>query len=222
VEVGKVFLRAFDNGRQLGSNATVADGNSQGYTYSASLQLQRQGLPAGTTCQFFPSPAVLLPGTSGYGSRIITVAQGTALGTYPFTVVASDGNLTSQVAAKLFLVDSSVSVAPASQVALSGQVANYSLTLAPLNTTSLAVQLTCPVTPPGPKCSLDGVDVGTGQRQLSIDTQSAPPGDYTFTVTGTSAGVSHSASAQLKIENAALALSKTVATVPVGSSTDSI
>ena len=97
VELGKVFLRAFDNGRQLGSNATVADGNSQGYAYSASLQLQCQGLPAGTTCQFFPSPAVLLPGTSGYGSLIITVAQGTALGTYPFTVVASDGNLTSQV-----------------------------------------------------------------------------------------------------------------------------
>ena len=188
--------------------------------YSTSLQLQCQGLPAGATCQFFPNPAVLLPGTSGSGSVSIAVAQGTALGTYPFTIVASDGNLTSQIAAKLILVDFSVSLTPASQVTLPGQPVNYSLMLTPLNSTGLAVQLSCPVTPPGPKCSLDGAYVVSGQRQLTIDTQSAPVGDYSFTVTGTSVGVSHSASAQLRIENAALTLSKTSATVPVGSSTN--
>jgi len=76
------------------------------------------------------------------------------------------------------------------------------------------------VTPVGPKCSLDGTYVQPGQNILSIDPQTAPVGNYSITVTGTSSGVSHGTSAQLKIEDATIAISKTAATVNVGSSTN--
>jgi hypothetical protein len=188
--------------------------------YSTSLQLQCQGLPAGSTCQFDRNPATLLPGTFATVALTISVDQGTARGFYPFTIVASDVSTTSQIAATLGVADFNVSVSPASRITFPGQAANYTLTIASLFGWSQNVQLSCPVTPPGPKCSLDGAFAQPGQIPFSIDTQSVGVADYTFIVTGSSSGTSHSASAQLKIEDASLMLSKTSATVPAGSSTD--
>src|SRR6267143_5390235 len=153
-------------------------------------------------------------------SLTVTAAQGTPRGSYPFTVVASDGAITTQLAATLGISDFSLSFCPPSQIAFPGQRASYTLTITPLNGWSQGVQISCPVTPPGPKCSLDGTYVQPGQNILSIDPQTAPVGNYSITVTGTSSGVSHGTSAQLKIEDATMAISKTAATVNVGSSTN--
>jgi hypothetical protein len=76
-----------------------------------------------------------------------------------------------------------------------------------------------PVVPPRPKCSFDGSAFLPGTYPLSIDPQKAQPGNYSINVTGTSLGVSHRTSVALKIEDAAIGLSKMVDTVSVGNST---
>jgi len=52
---------------------------------------------------------------------------------YPFTIVASDGTITSQVAATLGISDFSISISPTSQVAYPGQGASYTLNITPAN-----------------------------------------------------------------------------------------
>ena len=188
--------------------------------YATTLGFSCQGLPRGASCVFTPSTLNLAPNFFAGISTTVQVASGTPLGSYPFTIVASDGAVTSQVAATLGVSDFSLSISPASRIAFPGQGASYTLTVTPLNGWSQGVQLSCPVIPPGPKCLLDGTFVQPGQTTLSIDPQAAPAGDYNFIVTGTSSGVSRTAAAQLKIEDATIAISKTAATVKVGSSTN--
>ena len=188
--------------------------------YATTLSFSCQGLPAGASCVFTPSTLDLAPNFFAAINTTVQVASGTPLGNYPFTFVANDGTITSQVAATLGISDFSISISPTSQVAYPGQGASYTLNITPLNGWSQGVQISCPVTPVGPKCSLDGTYVQPGQNILSIDPQTAPIGNYSITVTGTSSGVSHGTSAQLKIEDATMAISKTAATVNVGSSTN--
>src|SRR6266403_2156578 len=188
--------------------------------YATTLSFSCQGLPTGASCIFTPSTLNLAPNFFAGIITTVQVANGTPLGSYPFTIVASDGAITSQVAATLGVSDFSLSILPASRIAFPGQGASYTLTVTPLNGWSQGVQLSCPVTPPGPKCSLDGAFVQPGQTAVNIDPQAAPVGNYSFTVSGASSRVSHSASAQLKIEDATIAMSKTAATVSVGSSTN--
>lgn len=188
--------------------------------YTTSVQLQCQGLPAGATCQFGMNPAPLLPSTFASVSLTVSVALGTPRGSYPFTILASDGSVSSQISATLGISDFSLSVSPAMQIGYPGQGASYTLTITPLNGWGQSVQIACPVTPPGPKCSLDGASLSPGVTTLTIDPKSAPIGNYSFTVTGSSSGVTHSASGQFNIEDATLALSATSATVNVGSSTN--
>jgi subtilisin family serine protease len=187
--------------------------------YATSVQLQCQGLPASATCQFGSNPLSLLPGAFAGTSLTIAVAPGTTFGNYPFTIVASDSSVNSQLSATLGVSDFGLGIAPATLVAFPGGSANYTLTMNSLFGWSQAVQLSCAVTPPGPKCSADGTSLAPGQTTLSLNTQSVPAGNYSVTVSGTGLGVTHNASAQLKIEDATLAVSSTSATIPVGSST---
>src|SRR5260370_1440346 len=186
--------------------------------YARSVQLHCQGLPAGATCLFGSNPATVLPSTFAPVNTTISVAQGTTRGSYPFTIVASDGSVSATIAATLGISDFSLTVTPSSQIVFPGQGAGYTLTVNSLGGWGQSVQISCPVTPPGPKCSLDGTYVSPGQTPLNIDPQSPPPGDYTLTVTGSASGVTHSTMASIKIENATIALSKTTYTVSVGSS----
>lgn len=188
--------------------------------YTTSVQLQCQGLPAGATCQFGMNPAPLLPSTFASVSLTVSVALGTPRGSYPFTILASDGSVSTQISATLGISDFSLSVSPAMQIGYPGQGASYTLTITPLNGWGQSVQIACPVTPPGPKCSLDGASLSPGVTTLTIDPKSAPVGNYSFTVTGSSSGVTHSTSGQFNIEDATLALSTTSVTVSVGSSTN--
>src|SRR5882724_4455154 len=55
--------------------------------------------------------------------------------------------------------------------------------------------------------------------QPSIDSQSAPTGNYSISITANGAGVSHATTVALNIEDATIALSKTTDTVSVGNST---
>jgi hypothetical protein len=187
--------------------------------YSTSVQIQCQGLPAGASCQAGQDPATLLPGTFLTDSLTVTAAQGTPRGSYPFTIVVTDGIATKQLAATLGIADFSLSVTPSTQVTFPGQATSYSLMLTPLNGWSQTVQISCPVTPPGPKCSMDGTSTLPGTYAMSIDPQSAPTGNYSISITANGAGVSHATTVALNIEDATIALSKTADTVSVGNST---
>jgi len=187
--------------------------------YATTVQTRCQGLPTGATCQFAHNPASVLAGTFVNDSLTIAVAKNVPTGSYPFTIVASDGAITTQIIATLGVSDFSISVTPSTLVAYPGLGASYNLTLTPLNGWSQSIVVNCPSVPPGPKCSFDGSAFLPGTYPLSIDPQNAPPGNYSIKVTGTSLGVSHSTSVALKIEDATIGLSKMADTISVGNST---
>jgi subtilisin family serine protease len=187
--------------------------------YTTNVQLQCQGLPRGATCQTTASAVPVLPGTVQNPTLTVSVPAGVALGSYPFTVIATDGVVTAQTSATLVVSDFSVSITPASQITSPGQVGNFNLVLSSLAGWNQQIQISCPVSPVGPKCLSDGLSLFPGNYTLGIDPQSAPLGSYTVNITANGAGVIHTATAQLSIENATISVSKTSATIAVGSST---
>jgi hypothetical protein len=186
--------------------------------YETTVQIQCQGLPVGASCQVAKNPAALLPGTFGTDSLTVAVAPGTQQGSYPFTIVATDGAITAQAKATLGVADFTVSVSPATLIAFPGQGASYSLTITPQNGWSQSVTIACSAVPAGPKCLLDGSALLPGTIPMSIDPQNAPAGNYSMNITATGSGVSHGTSASLKIEDATISLSKTSSTVSAGGS----
>ena len=187
--------------------------------YSTAVHLQCTGLPAGATCQFGNNPANVLPGTFATVPLIVSVSGATAAGNYTFRIVGSDGSISVQATATLVVTSFALNLSPGSSVIFPGQVANYMLTfLAPGS--SQTIPVSCKVTPPGPSCSLDGQLVGPGQTSFQVDPKTASPADFTVIVSGTMGSGTQTVSTQLKLEDAALAVSKTAATVSVGSSTD--
>src|SRR5579859_7256753 len=188
--------------------------------YATSVQIACQGLPAGAACQPARNPATILAGTFLNDPLTIAVASSTPLGTYPFTIVVSDGEITSQISATLDISDFSVSVTPSTLVAFPGQGASYNLTINPLFGWTDAVTISCTVVPAGPRCGLDGAAIFPGTTLMNIDPQNAPTGNYAVNISGNGFGVVHTASAVLKIEDATIGLSKTSDTVCVGNSTN--
>jgi hypothetical protein len=215
-------LSLINNSESTGPGGTTSDyvlGIASINGYVTTVQIQCQGLPTGATCQFAHDPASVLAGTFVNDSVTIAVAQNVPRGSYPFTIVATDGAITTQISATLGVSDFSISVTPSTLVAYPGLGASYNMTITALNGWSQSIVINCPVVPSGPKCSFDGSAFLPGNYPLSIDPQNAPPGNYSINVTGTALGVSHGTSVALKIEDASIGLSKVADTVSVGNST---
>lgn len=83
--------------------------------YSTTVQLQCLGLPAGATCQL-GSDSLQLPGNT-YAQTNLAVATSSTLvpGTYPFTILATDGTVSGQTSGTLVVVPGpSIELSPTS------------------------------------------------------------------------------------------------------------
>jgi subtilisin family serine protease len=181
--------------------------------YATSLQFSCQGLPAGASCRFGETSAALAPNEIFENSLVITTEPAVAIGQYSFNVVLTDGFITVNVPGSFDVGDFTMSISPSSQtVGTTGSV-GYTLFLQGLGAFTSPVQVACPNLPSGVSCSssLTGFyspsSLGIG---FDLIVANAAPGTYTFSLTGTSGTVVHSASAQLVIAAAAGTFSGTV------------
>jgi hypothetical protein len=188
------------------SSSTVIAGNSTSYSttvtggagFSGTVNLSVTGLPSGTSASFTP-PSITGSGTSTLSVTATTAAQG---GTYQLTITGTSGSIVHTVNVTLVVTgDFSIGVAPASQTISRGGSTTYtvSITAGPgfSGTTTLSVsglpkQTTARFTPTS--------IVNSGSSTLAISTKKpTDAGTYTLTVTGTSGGVSRSATVTLTV-----------------------
>jgi subtilisin family serine protease len=187
--------------------------------YSSTLQLSCSGLPAGFSCNFQQTPFNLVSGESSPIILTVSVPAGAALGSYPFTVTASDAAFSQHLNATLNVGDFTVQVIPASQVALPGGTLPYTVTVIGVNGFNQRVDLSCSGLPAGATCALDaswtiaGDQFPPPSRNVTVIAASLPQGTYPFTITGTSARTTHTANAQLAVGGVTAAFSQTTATI---------
>jgi len=100
--------------------------------------------------------------------------------------------------------DFSLSATPASQSVSAGNSTSYTITVAALNGFSGSVALTASGLPTGATVSFTPASVsGSGSSTLAVSTSSTTPaGNYTLTITGTSASLMHTARVTLVVNPA--------------------
>lgn len=168
--------------------------------YSSELTLSCQGLPAEATCQFGTNPINLGGGVIAVATVAVATPASLALGTYPFTVVISDGTITQKVSASFQIGDFSVS-APADQTILSTGFNLWSIDVNSTNGYNGEISISCNAgLPAGLSCPWDGARLSPiGNYPTYVQTQNVPTGVYQWTITGTVGSISHSGTVPLHV-----------------------
>ena len=196
-------------------------------SFSSPVSLQVSGTPFNSVGSFSP-PLVTPPsGGSTSSSLAVSTAANTPVGTYNLTVTGTSTlpSLVRQTSVQLIVVtsptppaDFALSVNPAAPTPLivqPGQCGNYSVSVQSIGSFTSPVNLTLsniptqinghlksqfipnPVTPPSP-----GATVFATLEACAVN--GATPGNYTMTVIGTGAGLTHSADIVLQIPTPAV------------------
>jgi subtilisin family serine protease len=186
--------------------------------YNTTVQFTCQGLPAGASCIIGKNPLAVFAGTSAQTSLKVQTSISMALGSYPFTILATDGVVTDQIGAKVNIPDFSLALTPASVDVAVGSLGTLNLDLNAIFGWTQAVNLSCQVTPPGPACSGPPFAVPGATAHFTLDARSATAGIYTVTITGTAGTTTRSVSAQLRVQDVSATFSSTSATISIGSS----
>jgi subtilisin family serine protease len=187
--------------------------------YSGTIQFSCQGLPAGATCLFGTNPIVISGGQQAGGTLNIQTSASTPVGSYTFTVVATDGFVSDQMNLSLGISDFTVSISPASATVLTGATANFTLQLGSSSGWSNLINVSCALTGPGTSagCGSPGTYY-VGNFPFTVPTSGLLAGDYTLTALGSADGVNHTGTAVLHVQGANGTVSPVSATLSVGSS----
>jgi len=193
---------------------------------SSTFQISCSGLPATTACtNFSPEVFTVGPGATNGNTFTVTTQSTIAPGSYPFTVTASDGFSSIVSNQNLRIGDFSLALQPASLNAPPTGTANFTLTLTDLYGYGEAVALSCSGLPAGASCALQGLYAAPYAQPFVINLNGVAPGDYTFTLTGTSPAIVHSITGQFQVSSQAFAnlnqTTLTFGTLLVGSTSQS-
>jgi hypothetical protein len=220
---GPISLPDLNLGAGQNENDIVIQLNSTN-GYESTVSLQCLGLSTNAQCQFNPSSVLIRPGDYIDLRMMISVGSGTPRGSYPAKVRVTDGIISQDVPFTLNVGDFSLSLSPqVLQVFPTDQNASYKLTVGSINKFDQALNLTCAGLPAGAVCSVGypAINVGDGLPEvIAIQTQSVPTGNYQISVTGVSAPLTHTATAQLQVTDFTATVDPTTATVAKGSSTN--
>jgi hypothetical protein len=156
------------------------------------------GLPSTASCSFqstsFRITDVLPRGTVGMS---ISTSPAIATGAYPFEVGFTNGVETLEVPGTLYIGDFTMSLSPGNLSVVSNGTADYTLAVDSLFHFGGQVALSCSGLPQGASCIQTSAFVGHSNL-LQVFLNDVAPGNYTFTVTGTSASLTHSVTAQFQ------------------------
>ena len=195
------------------ASQSVVQGSSVAYSavitalnsYTGTINFSVAGLPTGATLT--PPP----PAVTNSGSSTITILTNngatTPVGTYPLTISASDGVLVHTASVTLIVTapaDFTISATPASQTITAGVNAGYQVNVGSVGGFNGLVNLSVSVSPvvaDGPAASFNPSSLtGSGLSALSVTTATTTPaGTYTFTITGTTGTLVHTATVTLVV-----------------------
>ncbi|MGA9587633.1 MAG: protease pro-enzyme activation domain-containing protein [Terracidiphilus sp.] len=184
-----------------GSNGSTTINSAVTGGFTGSITLAASGQPSGVTVGFTTNP--LSAGNST--SMTITVASGTAAGTYPITVTGTSGSTVETTTVSLTVVGAtpnftitasptSISVSPSGTGTVTVTTAvtgGFSSTIA-LSGTVTGSRVTVAFSP----TSITGA--GTSTMTITVNRR-ATTGSRTITITGTGGGVTHTATVALTI-----------------------
>ncbi len=197
---------------EFNSTSFVFDGESKAHEYYWITQLQKLGqsdeaVTANTPLyHVFKNPATgavthaaFNPGTSAI---TVNFSDGATLSVPPGSMRSEFGTPT--LGSGGGGADFSLSATPASQSVSAGNSTSYTITVAALNGFSGSVALTASGLPTGATVSFTPASVsGSGSSTLAVSTSSTTPaGNYTLTITGTSASLMHTARVTLVVNPA--------------------
>ena len=209
------------------SDLTVSAGSSQSATvsinaingFSSSVSLTASGLPTGTSVSFSPSP-VSVSSTASFSAGTNTPA-----GTYYITIVGTCGSLTRTTTLSLTVVDFSLSASPATVTLPVGGSGTATVTVTGISGFRGVVSLSASGQPSGVTASFVPASVqATGTSTLTFTaSQSATPGSYPITLSGTYGGTTLTTSMTLNVTDFTLAASPASFSLsPGGSKTTAI
>ncbi len=189
------------------SSQTVTSGSGTSYTatvtalngFTGTVDLTVGGLPSGAS--YTP---VSVTGGSGSPSVAITTSSSTAAGTYPLTITGTSGSLTHSTGVTLIVNgpasgDFSISVSPGNVTLKGNDTASYRVTISSSGGFSSDVALSVSGVPGGATYGFSQNPVQGGSGTSTFSVSGAPQGNYSFTITGTSGPLTHSASTSLKV-----------------------
>jgi pseudomonalisin len=195
------------------ASQSVIQGNSTSYSaivtaqngYTGTVNFTVSGLPTGASLT--PTPTSVT--NSGTSTITVLTATSTPTGTYPLTITASDGIL-SHIASVTLIVNSNapadftLTATPSSQTVTGGINAGYQINVGSVAGFNGLVNLSVSVSPVvagGPVASINpGSLIGSGLAALSITTATTTPAQtYTFTISGSSGGLLHTATVTLVV-----------------------
>ncbi|HEY3089422.1 MAG TPA: S8 family serine peptidase [Jatrophihabitantaceae bacterium] len=208
------------------SSATVAAGSSASYTvtvtgvngFAGDVVLSLSGLPPSVGSATF-SPAVVSGG--GTSQLTVTTSASAPPGTYPLTITGTSGTTTHAAPASLVVPqppDFSFGVTPSARTVNAGSPAGYIVSVGSLYgfTGDVAVSLSALPASVGSATFSPAVVSGTGTSALTVTTLgTAPGGTYQLTITGTSAGLTHTATVSLTVQARDFTLSATPASITI-------
>ena len=138
-----------------------------------------------------------------------TVPSGATAGNYPFTITGTSGSLVHTTSATLVVTAPpqptfTISISPSSQSVSRGNIANYTVTIAPQNGFLGTVALSAGGSKTGLNVTVSSAPAITGTSSVTATltastSASAKKGNNTLTVTGTSGSTVQSANASLRI-----------------------
>jgi hypothetical protein len=197
-------------------------------TFSSTVTLSLQGLPAGMTANINP-PAVL-PAPMGTASAIATICTNSSLaqGTYILTLRGTSGTLKSEHMLSVSVGNFNVSATPSSKTIEQNSTGTFTVTGISSDDYSADMTLTVTGLPTGvtgtfsqPSVKIPPASSNSTNLNLAVS-PTAPIGTFTINITGTSGTQSHMTQVTLMIVAAtdfSLTLNPSSATVRNGSST---
>ena len=190
----------------VGASTSYATTVSAVNGFGATVNLSVSGLPSGAGGSFTP-PSVT---GSGQSTLSITTTPTILPGTYPLTITGTSGSLTHSRSVTLVVTappappgDFSLAVSSTNLTVKRAGSTSTTVTVTALNGFNSTVTLTVTGLPNGSTAKFTPPSVtGSGTSTLSINTaKGAKAATYTLTITGTSAGISHTASKTLTVTN---------------------
>lgn len=192
-------------------SASVAAGSPATYTvtvtgqnsFNKKVDLTATGIPTGATGSFAPTSV------TGTGTSVLTISttNSAQLGSFSMTVTGTIGTKTRIATTAIAITaapDFTISLSPASQTVTAGNTVSYTVTVTGLNGFNDVVTLHATGAPSGVSVSVSPESIkGTGTAKLTIVTESSMKSTTaTITISGTNAGSTKTAQADVTVNEA--------------------